>query len=95
MDVASLTAERDLYRKLLDLGENEQLDSFLREALALSMQASAALRGYIELRDDSGKSAGGPWWIAEGFSDADVEATRAAISRGVIAEIELPWRTVA
>lgn len=94
MDVASLTAERDLYRKLLDLGENEQLDSFLREALALSMQASAALRGYIELRDDSGKSAGGPWWIAEGFSDADVEATRAAISRGVIAEALATGRTI-
>ncbi len=94
MDVASLTAERDLYRKLLDLGENEQLDSFLREALALSMQASGALRGYIELHDDASVTAGGPWWIAQGFSDADVEATRAAISRGVIAEALATGRTI-
>lgn len=94
MDVGSLTAERDLYRKLLDLGENEQLESFLREALSLSMQASGALRGYIELRDDSEASAGGPWSIAEGFSAEDLEAARGAISRGVVAEALATGRTI-
>jgi Nif-specific regulatory protein len=101
MDVGSLIAERDLYKKLLDLGESEQVESFLQEALALSLQASSARRGYIELRDDSIGSAEpststreSSWWIAEGFSDEDVEATRAAISRGVIAEALATGKTI-
>jgi len=98
MDVASLTAERDLYRKLLDLGDNEELESFLREALALSLQASSALRGYIELRDESDATSSSRtarvWSIAEGFSDGGVEATRAAISSGVIAEAIATGRTI-
>ncbi|HVJ89547.1 MAG TPA: sigma 54-interacting transcriptional regulator [Labilithrix sp.] len=94
MDVASLIAERDLYKKLLDLGENENVESFLKEALSLSLQASSALSGYIELRDETNPSAEGLWWIAEGFSDAGVEATRAAISRGVIAEALATGHTI-
>ncbi|HVH46179.1 MAG TPA: sigma 54-interacting transcriptional regulator [Labilithrix sp.] len=93
MDVASLTAERDLYRKLLDLGVSDEVETFLREALALSMQASSACRGYIEIRDEA-ETESGPWWIAEGFSDAGVEATRAAISSGVIAEALATGRTI-
>jgi Nif-specific regulatory protein len=91
LDVASLTAERDLYRKLLDLGDAEEVESFLREALALSLQAAAARRGYIELRDDSARAS---WWIAAGFSDAGLEVTRAAISGGVIAEALATGRTI-
>jgi Nif-specific regulatory protein len=94
LDVASLVAERDLYEKLLDLGATEDVASFLREALALSLQASAALRGYLELRDESEERAGGSWWIAHGFSDADLETTRAAISGGVIAEALATGRTI-
>jgi Nif-specific regulatory protein len=91
---ASLKAERDLYRKLLDLGSNEDLESFLREALALVLQTSMARRGYIELRDESAPASSGLWWIATGLSEADVEDTRAAISRGVIAEALATGRTI-
>lgn len=98
MDVASLTAERDLYRKLLDLGHNDEVEAFLREALTLSLQASSATRGYIEIRDhhadaDASRESG-PFWIAEGFSDDDLAATRAAISSGVIAEALATGRTI-
>ena len=93
-EAASLTAERDLYRKLLDLGSNEALESFLHEALALILQTSTATRGYIELRDESEPDERGLWWIARGLSDGDVAATRAAISRGVIAEALATGRTI-
>ena len=92
--VATLTAERDLYRNLLDLGEKEDKATFLREALALILHASGALRGYIELRDDGADAEDARWWIAQGFSDAGVEETRAAISRGVIAEALATGRTI-
>lgn len=93
MDPASLTVERDLYRKLLDLGANERLDAFLREALALIMQVNKARRGYIELRDDAAAETDPPWSLAEGFSDVDVEETRKQISSGVIAETLASGRT--
>ena len=89
-----LTAERDLYRKLLDLGSNDGLESFLHEALALILQTSKATRGYIELRDDAEPDDRGLWWIATGLSDDDVAETRAAISRGVIAEALATGRTI-
>jgi Nif-specific regulatory protein len=90
VDVASLRAERDFYRKLLDLGRNDALESFLREALSLILRASAARRGYIELHDDGGAT----WSMAEGFTDADLEEARAAISRGVIGEAIATGRTI-
>ncbi len=93
MDVASLTAERDLYRKLLDLGDSERVDAFLSEALSLILQASEARRGYIELRDEALGDGHEPWWIAVGFSQSDIEATRAQISSGVIAEALASGRT--
>jgi Nif-specific regulatory protein len=91
---ASLKAERDLYRKLLDLGANEGLESFLKEALALILQTSMARRGYIELNDESAPDERGLWWMATGLSEADVAETRAAISRGVIAEALATGRTI-
>jgi Nif-specific regulatory protein len=93
-DAASLKAERDLYKKLLDLGTNDGLESFLHEALALILQTSTARRGYIELRDEAVPDDRGLWWIATGLSDADVAETRAAISRGVIAEALATGRTI-
>jgi Nif-specific regulatory protein len=93
-DAASLKAERDLYKKLLDLGSNDGVESFLHEALALILQTSAAKRGYIELRDDVEPTDQGLWWIAQGLSDGDVAETRAAISRGVMAEALATGRTI-
>jgi len=93
-ETVALKAERDLYRKLLDLGAKDGLEAFLHEALALILQTSTATRGYIELRDESEPGDRGLWWIARGFSDGDVAETRAAISRGVIAEALATGRTI-
>ena len=48
--------ERDLYRRLLDLGRQEELEPFLREALALIVEVTEARQGYLEL--DHGEDAG-------------------------------------
>lgn len=93
-EAASLKAERDLYKKLLDLGANDGVDSFLHEALALILQISTARRGYIELRDEAEPGDRGLWWIAQGLTDGDVAETRAAISRGVMAEALATGRTI-
>lgn len=92
-DLASLRAERDLYRKLLELASRDEPDVFLREALGLVLQVSAARRGYLELRDGTPPS-DAPWWLAEGFSENDVAEVRAAISSGVIAEALATGRTI-
>ena len=93
-EATALKAERDLYRKLLDLGTKDDLEAFLHEALALILQTSNATRGYLELRDDASPDDRGLWWIATGLSDADVADTRTAISHGVVAEALATGRTI-
>jgi Nif-specific regulatory protein len=51
-ELQGVRKERDLYRKLLLLGEQEQPELFLREALGLFIDVAGARRGYIELRRD-------------------------------------------
>jgi Nif-specific regulatory protein len=81
-----LRQERDLYRQLLALGEQEEIEPFIAEALALIAKVSRARRGYVELFDERD----GP--RAEGFSEvygcSPEESTvfRAGISQGVIAK---------
>jgi Nif-specific regulatory protein len=81
-----LRQERDLYRRLLDLGAQEELEPFLREALGLIVEASGARRGYLELRVQDSDEADSAWWMAHDCSSEEVEGIRDAISRGIIAE---------
>src|SRR5262245_29064092 len=48
-DLLRIRRERDLYRRLLDLGRQEELEPFLREALALIVEVTEAHQGYLEL----------------------------------------------
>ncbi len=94
-DVDRVKKERDLYRKLLDLGEVSALDPFLSEALTLVVEAAGARRGYIELgRDREGE--GQPrWWLAHGFSDQQVEEeVRESLSQGMIAAAVATGETI-
>lgn len=93
--LVALRAERDLYRKLLDLGAQEDLDAFLRDALSLVLPATGAKRGYIELTDVTTGRNEPSWWIAEGFSESGLEEVRSAISSGVIAEAIATGTTIA
>lgn len=77
--------ERDLYRRLLELGTQTELEPFLKEALALVVEIAGAQQGYLELHgaDDDADHA---WSIAHGFSGQEVGEVRSRISHGIIAE---------
>jgi len=84
----------DFYRKLLELGQAEEIEPFLDEALALIVQLTGARRGYVELLPDPDARGKPRFWVAHGCYDADVEEIRAAFSRGVIAEALATGRTI-
>lgn len=86
--------ERDLYRKLLDLGHQTEVEPFLDEALKLVVEIAGAQRGYLEIRDDRGPRFVDPWSISHGCSDVDVAQIRAAFSGGVIAEALATGKTI-
>src|SRR5207249_12288938 len=83
-----------LYRRLLDLGEQNALEPFLSEALALVVEVIGARQGYLELHDDEDRAGSEPWCIAHGFSVGEVEGIRAAISRGIIAHALATGQTI-
>jgi Nif-specific regulatory protein len=94
-DLDPLRAERDLYRQLLDLGAHDDLAPFLDDALALVVGITSAHKGYLALHR-AGARAGEPgFWIAHGCSSQDIDAIRAEISTGIVAEALATGRTVA
>jgi Nif-specific regulatory protein len=83
--------ERDLYRRLLDLGSQEDLESFLREALTLIVETTDATHGYLALNDESD----GPGWsIAHGLSKDEIDGVVRLVSRGIVAEALATGETV-
>jgi Nif-specific regulatory protein len=92
-DLHQLQREYTLSLRLLELGQQRELEPFLREALALVVEAVEARQGYLELRDDQDDREA-RWWIAHGFTSAEVSAVRSAISRGIIAEAMASGQTV-
>src|SRR3990167_11213643 len=51
--------ERDLYRRILDLGANDDIERFLSEVLGLVVDLTGAACGYIELYGPRGVETGG------------------------------------
>jgi len=92
-ELGRVRRERDLYHRLLDLGGQDELEPFLRDALALIVEVSEARQGYLELHDDE-RSGATRWSITHGFTEEQVEGVRAAISRGIIAEALATGKTV-
>jgi len=86
--------ERDLYRRLLQLGAQNELEPFLKEALALVVEVVGARQGYLELHADDDQAGSSPWSIAHGFSASEVEGIRAATSRGIIAHALATGETI-
>ncbi len=84
-DLEKLRLERDLYRRLLELGAQTEPEPFLEEALALVVEIASARQGYLELYGVPDDAAHG-WSIAHGFSGEELEVVRSHISRGIIAE---------
>ena len=78
--------ERDLYLRLLQLGTHAEIDPFLRDALALIVEAIGARLAYLELQLDASGARTMRWFAAHGLGEADLERVRGAISSGIIAE---------
>src|SRR6266705_1027062 len=92
-ELARVQRERDLYRRLLDLGRKDEPEPFLREALGLVVEVTGARQGYLELHDDD--HTGTPRWaLAHGFTAEQLAGVRAAISRGIIAEALATGKTI-
>src|SRR5881392_3748178 len=85
--------ERDLYRRLLDLGRREEPEPFLREALGLIVEVTGAGQGYLELHDDD-HTGTARWSLAHGFTAEQLVGVRAALSRGIIAEALATGKTI-
>ena len=92
--IGRLRAERDLYRRLLELGGREALDPFLKEALALVVDLTGARQGYLELRDASADEPEAVWSLSFGFSEPELRDLQARISRGIIGEALATGQTV-
>ena len=67
-DEERVRRERDLYRRLLGLGDQEALEPFLKEALAFLVDVSGARRGYLEVVGDGGPGDDPVWSAVEGVS---------------------------
>ncbi len=93
-DIACVRKERDLYLRLLNLGRQKEPEPFLKDALALIVEITGAHQGYLELHNDEDPTAAPRWWIAHGFSPAEVEAVRLTISRGIVAQAIATGQTI-
>ncbi len=86
--------ERDLYRQLLDLGAQDDLEAFLEDALRLILELTNSDQGYLEL-NDAATDESGAWSLARRMSEDEVDAVRTRISRGIIAEALATGETIA
>lgn len=91
--VVQLRQERDLYQHLLELGTQEHIEPFVREALALVTGVARAQHGYLELIDESGGGSD-TFWAVQGCTADETPAFRAGISHSVIAEALASRETV-
>jgi Nif-specific regulatory protein len=89
-EIDHLRLERDLFLRLLELGDRDDLLPFLSDALRLVVEVTSAQKGYLELRG----ARRAPFSISTGFTDAELSEARRAISTGIIAEAIASGRTV-
>src|SRR6185295_886186 len=54
--------ERDLYRRLLELGSQDEIEPFLDEALRFVCEIADANEGYLELRAPDDGEPEPRWW---------------------------------
>ena len=86
--------ERDLYRRLLDLGAQQELGPLLSEALALIVEVMNARLGYLEIHDEQSGADGPRWSASHGMTEDEIANTRAVMSRGIIAEAVATGTTI-
>ncbi|HEY7371841.1 MAG TPA: sigma-54-dependent Fis family transcriptional regulator [Polyangia bacterium] len=86
-----LRKERDLYRRLLELGTYREVQPFLEEALALLVDLAGARRGSLELRERPEPDGEPSFFIARGLDPGD---SSLLFSRSVVAEAIATGETI-
>jgi Nif-specific regulatory protein len=92
-ELGRVKRERDLYRALLELGEQERVEPLLEHALALVVDVTGASQGYLEVCDPGGDEAA-TWWMGHACSPTEIDEIRATVSRGIVAEALASGRTI-
>ena len=88
-----VTKERDLYWRLLALGEHQDLQRLLEEALSLIVEITQAKKGYVAIYGSGG--ADSPrFFIAHSCTPEELADIRQKISDGVIAEAIATGQTI-
>jgi DNA-binding NtrC family response regulator len=87
--------ERDFYRRLLDLGGQDQIEPLLEQALALIVEVTGARTAYLELQvDDGDNHAEARFWRGHNITAAAVDEIRTTISHGIIAQAIAAGQTI-
>jgi Nif-specific regulatory protein len=86
--------ERDLYRGLLELGKQRDIQAFLSNALAIIVDLTGAERGYIELGCQDRYGEERTWSVAHGCDSAEIATIKGRVSRGIISEATGSGETV-
>lgn len=73
--------ERDFYRSLLELDDQDEIEPLLSKALELIIETTGARLGYIAVGEPPHQ-----WSLGHGCEAEDIELVRDVISRGIIAE---------
>jgi Nif-specific regulatory protein len=94
LDPETLRRERDLYLRLLGLGQQQEIEPFLDEALALVVELTGSTQGYLELREPDAGADAPVWSLAHGLNERELASVRDAISRGIIGAALTSGRTV-
>ncbi len=92
-EIERLRQERDLYRRLLTLGSEETVDSFLQASLNLVTELVGATQGYIELRGSADLDER-RWTLSYGLSESELTNVESRISNGIMAEALSSGKTV-
>ncbi len=90
-DIAGVRRERDLYRSLLQLGSQQNIEQFLETALGLLIEIAGARRGAIKLWDRTTPENPASFSLERGLRDDDGSG---AFSRSVIQETFATGETI-
>lgn len=92
-DLDRLRRERDLYKRLLDMGKKNEIQPLIEDSLRLIVDITRAEQGYLELLDADGTK---PvhWAVAPECSSDDLATIRGRISSGILAEALATGETI-
>ncbi len=90
-DRGSEASERTFYRRLLELGAQQEIEPLLDEALALIVDVTGGTTAYLELYDEDTDQR---FWRGHRLDADDLEAIRSSVSHGIIARAIAEGRTI-